>query len=259
MLKKFVLLSALATIMGTTHAYQAEVTATYDKFEVNDWYADKAIAIDGTYYLKSVDIKNSPLNEASFLDRASNFNAAIFHSDLGYGETTEYDVGVEYFVPNSNFYLNSKVGYQRFKADSDNYLYTGSVFIAEVGYLPVTGLLIAAGLEGYNGSSNYGNDTNAIDPTLRAKYVTTAGKFDVNFEGNLLFSHNTFYDLAADLYLDKTLSIGVAYSGSDMSNDVEDFFTIRAKKFFTPQISVEANAKFGDKVDGYGASVGYRF
>jgi len=34
-------------------------------------------AIDGTYYFNPVQVKNSPLNEAAFLNRASNINAAV--------------------------------------------------------------------------------------------------------------------------------------------------------------------------------------
>ncbi len=39
---------------------------------------------------------------------------------------------------------------------------------AEVGYLPAPGLLIAAGLKGYDNDYDDG-----VDRTLRAKYVTT--------------------------------------------------------------------------------------
>ncbi|QIO04631.1 putative porin [Acinetobacter shaoyimingii] len=265
MLKKIALFSALAAIMGTTYAYKAEVGISYEKNEIFDEVDSKSIAVDGTYYLKSVELKNSPLNEAAFLERASNFNAKISHSDLfGELETDSFNLGLEYFAPNSNFYINANLGHAQLDVVSDKVKFNN--YAVEVGYQPINGLLVAAGLAGVNFNVNNGPRLSKNDPTLRAKYVTTAGKYDVNVEAKALFADKTAYGVGADLYLDKTLSVGLGYQNQnhDITYTIFDFpdldyFTVRAKKFFTPQISVEANVNFGGDFDGYALRAGYRF
>ncbi|QIO04630.1 putative porin [Acinetobacter shaoyimingii] len=288
MLKKIALFSALAAMMGTAYAYKAEVGVSYSKYDTdgyndgyyfNSGYDNKSFELDATYYLNPVDVKNYPLNEAAFLSRASNFNAQIgrVKNEISWGErgywtykdenkVTTFQLGLEYFVPNSKFYVNANIGqakneysYKEYYDGDLDYVSsnkdTSSFYSAEVGYSPINGLLIAAGLAGY--TEDY--DDTVIDPTLRAKYVTTVGKFDANFEGNARFGEDTYYGFGADLYIDKTLSVGLAYSASDNSYDEDDAFSIRAKKFFTPQISVEARANISGDVDGYGLRAAYRF
>ena len=65
---------------------------------------------------------------------------------------------------------------------------------------------------------------NEVDPTLRAKYVTQAGQYDINLEANARFGDDNFYGLGGDLYLDKTFSVGAAYTGSDADGVDDDVF-----------------------------------
>ncbi|NHB56860.1 putative porin [Acinetobacter sp. 194] len=283
MLKKIALFTALATMMGMTYAYKAEVGISYNEYDSDFNYGsedEKLIRIDGTYYLKLVEVKNYPLNEAAFLNRSSNFNARInkVNNTQVYYETYPYDkyiskdkwnqfnLGIEYFAPNSNFYINANIGHGKGednwkRYDYGNlvdsgipYKYTYSTYSAEVGYLPINGLLITAGLAGFTDE----NDYSVIDPKIRAKYVTNVGKFDANFEANARFGDDINYGFGADLYIDKTLSVGLAYSASDNSYD-DDEFSIRAKKFVTPQMSVEASANMSSDADSYGLRAAYRF
>ncbi|NHB56855.1 putative porin [Acinetobacter sp. 194] len=242
MLKKIALFTALAACMGTTYAYQAEVGASINVLDIDGLSTETGFGVDGTYYFNPVEVKNNPLNEAAFLNRASNISANFSYIDI-YGESlTTYGIGVEYFVPNSNFYVSGTVG--RIELDDNVTTYS-----AEVGYLPVTGLLIAAGLAGVDGDA--GDD---VDPTLRAKYVTSVGSYDLNLEANAQFGDTDAYGIGADLYLDKTLSVGLAYADNG-----DDVFTLRAKKFFTQNVSLEAKADFGDDINQYGVRLGYRF
>ncbi|QIO04634.1 putative porin [Acinetobacter shaoyimingii] len=254
MLKKIALFTALAACMGTTYAYQAEVGGAINVLDIDGLSTETGFGVDGTYYFNPVEVKNNPLNEAAFLNRASNVNANFNYVDLDVASFTTYGVGAEYFVPNSNFYVSANIGSDEIDVDG-----VGSVdqttYAAEVGYLPVTGLLIAAGLAGVDGDT--GDD---IDPTLRAKYVTSVGSYDLNVEANAQFGDADVYGIGADLYLDKTLSVGIAYG--DKSNEAfgtDDQFTIRAKKFFTQNVSLEAKADFGDDINQYGVRLGYRF
>ncbi|WP_220385306.1 hypothetical protein, partial [Klebsiella pneumoniae] len=87
-------------------------------------------------------------------------------------------VGVEYFVPNSDFYLSGDVGRNEREIDNTNIDSKVTTYAAEVGYLPAPGLLLALGVKGYDEKD--GKD--GADPTVRAKYVTQVGQHDVNLE-----------------------------------------------------------------------------
>lgn len=250
MLKKLTLATALIASLGTAHAYQAEVGGTIALVDPDNGDTSTGFAIDGTYYFNPVQVKNSPLNEAAFLNRASNINAAVSYIDYDLFDVTTFNVGVEYFVPNSDFYVSGNIGQSSTDmpiGDDDTTLYS-----AELGYLPVPGLLVAVGLAGYDNDA--GDD---VDPTLRAKYVTQVGQYDMNFEGGASFGDLDAYNLGADLYLDKTFSVGLGFSDSDLENS--DVFTIRAKKFFTQQVSLEGSIDFADEGNIFGVRGAYRF
>lgn len=249
------LLSALA-VTGTANAYQAEVGASAGLIDPDNGSSSGSFGVDGTYYFNPVQTRNAPLAEAAFLDKASNVNAHYNYNEVGDDEVHNYGVGGEYFVPNSDFYVSGNVSRQdtkyKFGADVDTTLYG-----AEIGYLPAPGLLIAAGVKGYD------NDyTDGVDPTLRAKYVTTLsnGK-DINLEAGAAFGDLDEYSLAADYYIDKTLSIGADYYDNDLNDNSE--FGINARKFFTPQISLEGRVGFGEvgnnDYNKFGVAAKYRF
>lgn len=247
MLKQLALATLVASTFTAANAYQAEVGGTLAYQDIDLPFADNGykVAVDGTYYFAPVQVKSSPLNEAAFLNRASNVNAAITHDDYDIVDVTTVQAGVEYFVPNSDFYVNGQVGYWDSEGEDD------FTYKAEVGYLPTAGLLVAAGLQ------DLGEDT---DVTLRSKYVTKVSNYDVNFEAGVVFADDEAFNLGADVYLDPTLSVGLGYTeaGYDV-NSLDDAFNIRAKKFFSEQVSVEGKLAFGDDINTYGIRAAYRF
>ena len=258
-MKKLVIASALLSalaVTGTANAYQAEVGASAGLIDPDNGSSSGSFGVDGTYYFNPVQTRNAPLAEAAFLDRASNVNAKYKYDEVGDDEVHNYGVGAEYFVPNSDFYLSGNVGRQdvKFKNGSD---YDTTLYSAEVGYLPAPGLLIAAGLKGYDNDNKDG-----VDPTLRAKYVTTLsnGK-DINLEAGAAFGDLDEYNLAADYFIDKTLSLGADYYSNDLNDNNE--FGINARKFFTPQVSLEGRVGFGEvgnnDYNKFGVAAKYRF
>ena len=243
MLKKLALATALLAGLGTAHAYQAEVggTVAYHDVEIDGADNGYTLAVDGAYYFAPVQVKGSPLNEAAFLNRASNINASLAYTDFDLYDFTNLNVGVEYFVPNTDFYLNGQVGY------FDDGEFDDTTFAAEVGYLPTPGLLLAVGL------ADNGDDT---DATVRGKYVTKVGQYDMNFEAGARFADETAFILGTDLYLDPTLNVGLGYIDNGYD---EDTFEIRAKKFLSQQVSLEGNIAFADDINTYGIRAAYRF
>lgn len=253
------LLSALA-ITGTANAYQAEVGAAAAYVDPDNGSSGSAFGVDGTYYFNPVQTRNAPLAEAAFLDRASNVNAQATFADRGDLDNNTYGVGAEVFVPNSDFYLSgniSKNEAERFNILGQKYDFDTTYYSAEVGYLPAPGLLIAAGVKGYDNDNDDG-----VDPTLRAKYVTTLsnGK-DINLEAGAAFGDLDEYNLAADYFIDKTLSVGADYHNNDLTDQNE--FGINARKFFTEQVSLEGRVGFGEvgnnDYNSFGVAAKYRF
>lgn len=249
------LLSALA-VTGTAHAYQAEVGASAGLIDPDNGSSSGSFGVNGTYYFNPVQTRNAPLAEAAFLDRASNVNAHYEYNEVGDDEVNNYGVGAEYYVPNSDFYVSGNVGRQdiEYKNSRD---FDTTTYGAEVGYLPAPGLLIAAGVKGYDN-----DDKDGVDPTLRAKYVTqlSNGK-DINLEAGAAFGDLDEYNLAADYFIDKSLSVGADYYSNDLNDNSE--FGVTARKFFTQQVSLEGRVGFGEVGDNdynkFGVAAKYRF
>ncbi|OTG85010.1 putative porin [Acinetobacter sp. ANC 4648] len=247
------LLSALA-MSGTANAYQAEVGGSYTYTDWDDFDGTHNFGVDGTYYFNPVQTRNVPLNEAAFLDRASNVKAQVNYGNNNDVKNTEYAVGAEYFVPNSDFYLSGDVGRNERKVDNTNIDLKVTTYAAEVGYLPAPGLLIAAGVKGYD--AKHGDD--GADPTIRAKYVTTLGNGkDINLEAGAAFGDLDEYRVRGDYYLDKTLSVGADYYNNGLTD--HDEFGLSAKKFLNQQVSLEGRVGFGNDDNTYGVRAAYRF
>ena len=114
-MKKLAIASALFSVVamtGTAHAYQAEIGASAGLIDPDNGSSSGSFGVDGTYYFNPVQTRNAPLAEAAFLDRASNVNAHYAYNEVGDDEVNNYGAGVEFFVPNSDFYLSGNIGRQ---------------------------------------------------------------------------------------------------------------------------------------------------
>ena len=255
-MKKLAIASALLSVLavtGTAHAYQAEVGGSYTYTDWDDFDSTNNFGVDGTYYFNPVQTRNAPLAEAAFLNRASNVNAKIDYASNSGVKNSEYGAGVEYFVPNSDFYLSGRLGRTELEVDHTPVDQKVTTYGAEVGYLPAPGLLLAVGVAGYDEKD--GKD--GADPTVRAKYVTQVGGNDVNLEAYGAFGDLDEYRVKGDYYLDKTLSVGADYYNNDLTD--RDEWGISAKKFFNQQVSLEGRIGFGDDYNTYGIRGAYRF
>lgn len=258
MKKTFIAAAILAGLAftGTANAYQSEVGGTYSYLDPDHGSGVSQFGVNGTYYFNPVQVKNSPLAEAAFLDRASNVNAAVKYGDNDGTKNSSYGIGAEYYVPNSDFYLGGGVARDEYKVKRYGWDSKTTRYNAEVGYLPAPGLLVAVGVQGYDVKD--GDD--GADPTLRAKYVTQLGQHDINVEARGVFGdgNNKQYYVGGDYYIDKTLSVGADYT-KDKSVD-QDQWGITAKKFFNQNLSVDGRLGFGDdNYNTYTVGASYRF
>ncbi len=278
MFKKLALATALLAGLGTAHAYQAEINAGYENTDIDGFGDDvDTFSIGGKYYLNGVQVKNAPLAEAAFLGKASNIGLAYTNASTeDEGAELEIDtVGIngEFFIPNSQFYVSGSINRAEVTvedefgtASDDN---TG--YAIEAGYLPINGLLLAAGVSkenidahqaGKKGFINTFSSASALADdtalTLRAKYVTLVGNHYANFEASTAFGDETAYGVAADLYVDPTLSVGVSVNDATL-DDFDTVFSVRAQKFFTPAIAAGLNYTTTDGADSFGINGTFRF
>ncbi len=240
------------------NAYQAEVGGSLAYVDPDNGSSGNSYDVNGTYYFKPVEVRNSPLAEAAFLDRASNASARVNYLDNDNATSTTYGAGIEYYIPNSDFYTSGSIAQNKYKIDTPvgNYDEDTTLYAAEVGYLPAPGLLLAAGVKGYNGDNDDG-----VDPTIRAKLVTQVGNNDVNLEAGASFGDLDEFNVKGDYYIDKTLSIGADYYNNDLNDQKE--FGLNARKFINQQVSLEGRVGFGQVNDNdynsFGVAAKYRF
>ena len=103
------LLSSLAFVGTTAHAYQTEVNGNYNYLDPDNGSGVSTFGASGTYYFNPVQTRNAPLAEAAFLDRASNVSVGGVYGDNSGTKNTSIGIAGEYYVPNSDFYLGAGV------------------------------------------------------------------------------------------------------------------------------------------------------
>ena len=278
-MKRSLLALGLATIASSSFAYNAQVDGGFSYFDNDDNITDSEGQIDlkGTFYFDSVATKNTPLNEAAFLGHNSNVYAQYSYN---YWESKESEIlgqrfsaelnthhlagGVEYFV--EQFYLNGEIGFgqveDKLKLEtplgSESYSEDSDVttYRALVGYMPLSNLLLAAGIDGYQGDHDLEDNRFAV----RAKYVAplAQGQF-INLEADGAFGDTDSVTVAADYYFDHAFSLGAAYNIEDNGEDDTDFFSIRSKYFINSNFAVGGAVGFGDDVQAFNINATYRF
>lgn len=275
-MKRSLLALALTAIATSSFAYDAQIDGGFTYFDFDSNAIDTAGQLDtkATFYFAPVQTKNSPLNEAAFLGHNSNaygkytynyLNSEPFY-DFDGKNTTEVDVhqiagGLEYFY--EQFYVNGEIGFgqsktevtvggNKFKSDDDVTTYR-----ALVGFMPITNLLLAVGVDGYQGDG----DDDANNFALKAKYVTPIGQAGqyLNLEADGSLGDVDNMTIGADYYLNKTFSLGAAYNIQDDGDDNIDSFLIRTKYFLNDAFAVGGAIGFGDDIQTYNVNATFRF
>ncbi|MDQ2077597.1 putative porin [Marinimicrobium sp. ABcell2] len=213
--------------------YQVEVGANYQHWDVDGGGSDGAFGVRGEYHFAPVQTGNHPLAEAAFLERSTNVYAEA-NDDFDH-----LTLGGELYIPNTMFYVAAEV----FRTD-----YNGSDtgVAGAVGIMPIDGLLV---------STRFTDD--GYDANVSVKYVTAIGTVNyLNVEGT--YQDGDFDDylsVSADFYIDRTFSVGAGYA-DEYGNDV---FSLRARKFFTSEISGELQLSDSDWGTGVLVGASIRF
>lgn len=191
--------------------YQFDVGVNYT--DVED--GDGAFGAYAEYHFSTVDTSGRPLAEAAFLTKSSNVYVR------GAADFDIANVGVDFYIPNSMFFIGADFYRTDFGNGSDN------TWSARLGITPIDGLLITTTIP----EEDY-------EVNLQAKYVTALGG------NNFLNLEAAFYDggdfddvvqVSADYYFSRSFSVGLGYEDAFG----EDAFTIRTRNFFTEAFSGE--------------------
>lgn len=261
-----------ALFVGQANAYKYQVDAGYTHYDWDDSSIDQGdFSVHGTAYFEPIQVKNLPLQEAAFLTQSKNLYASYDYSyvdvTVGASEANadihNFNAGFEYFNRTSGLYLNAGLGRATLKAeviDEGATVSEGEAnqtnYHAEIGFMPKNNLLFAAGITGSKAS---GNEDNA-SATLRTKYVLGLNETQfLNLEAAGEFGDTDQVNLNADFYFDQTWSVGAGYTLEDDGADDVDYFSIRTKKFFNPQVAIGAEVGFGDDLMTVGLEGTYRF
>ena len=238
------LMSVLASATSYANTYHAEVEAAAGFVDPDHGGSGSEYVLHGKYFFNPVDAGHSPLAESAFLDRASNVSVQGHFSDQGNTQENAYGAALEMYVPNTNVYVNAslKHNHETEKTKNKHHHLDTTYYATQLGYLPVSGLLVTAGLEGFHNDQESG-----VSPTLAAKYVTQIAGKDVNLEAGVAFGDLDEYRLAADYYLNKEFSVGADYYRNNVDH-VEEY-GIKARKFMTHQFSVEGRVGVGREFD----------
>ena len=248
MKKSLLVLSLLAAAATQAQAYQTELMGQIGYQDNSAGDASVPVTVSGRYYFAPVAVGNQPHQEAWFLNRNSNAGLTLQYEDTNNVEVTDLTADVKYFVPATQFYVGGSLGSYKWDNSAANVSDSVTHYGLDVGYLPMNGLLLTAGLEGTSGN---GNDE--TDGVLGAKYVSklASGNF-FNVEARLGLGDESMSTIGGDYYVDNTFGIGAAYSERFNSkvND-EGTFEVRAKKFISPMMAIGGKITTTDGDTGF--------
>ncbi|MCU4494290.1 hypothetical protein KTI63_17710 [Acinetobacter guillouiae] len=290
-MKQSLLFFALTAISCSSFAYNVQFDAGFRSFDYDNNYIDQDYQADikGKYYFDPVQIKNNPLNEAAFLGRNSNVYGGYAYRTIESQDYLTYDPlststfyelarakdekdlhyftgGLEYF--HEQFYLNGEIGLGIVKIKSNINSNYGSVrykndynvttYRALVGYMPISNLLIAAGVDGFSGDKYLDDET---DFAAKIKYVMPIGQNGhyLNLEANGVFGDENNVIFAADYYLTRAFSIGSAYSLKDDDESNNNFLWFRSKYFVNENVAIGAEAGFSSGMNLFNVNGTFRF
>ncbi len=257
---KIKLLPAVMAAVGFVSAplalaanYQAEVSAAYEDIDYAGSNAEgKFIGIEGKYYFAPVNTANHPLAEAAFIEKSSNVYVQLGTEEYKIGgqkgDIYGRAIGVDFYVPNSIFFLGAGVAEVKSKAPASGQSYDwDSAWFVKAGVAPIDGLLIW---------SEFTEDVDVKDEwNINGKYVMPlSGEQALNLEASYEKSKLGWADdtitMAADYYIDRNLSLGAGFVNTSYNSSVNtsadtDYF-IRARNFFTDKASLELTYMDGE-------------
>lgn len=252
-LRTAALLLAAISPAGVTIAapYQGEILATYYGLETDSTYSLQGHSLRATAYFAPVSSEGRPLQEAAFLDRASNIAFTHLHFDADRYTMDFLRADVSYYVPNTFFFVGGH--YLRIEESASAYAagYSENDWGATLGLAPADGLLIytkyrsAPSISGFAARDTVNTivalEAGGYDPNITLKYVaTTEGGRTWKVESTVIHGEDLDFAYAGgDYFLNQSFSLGFWVERFSFSHAK---YGVRTEKFLTHQISLQGSA-----------------
>ncbi|MEN0036307.1 MAG: putative porin [Cellvibrio sp.] len=253
---------------AASDTYRNEIYATYSELDEVDEYS---INLQGKHYFSAVDTTGLPLAEAAFLQKSSSVTLAAsnnnYKSDNYENDTYARSLNVNYFIPNSIFFVGAGVSQQKHNIhnfdggdDAGVYDYStdwGSNLNARIGVAPIEGLQIWSDFYENSDISDYWN--------LSAKYVKPLSN-ERAVSTEVYYSDNDYGPrtviVSADYYFTHRFSVGVGAARFMYDGDYRDdtnSYHVRARHFVTENISADLTYFSSDYSDSWMIGGTFRF
>ncbi|MEZ5501251.1 MAG: hypothetical protein R3E50_00865 [Halioglobus sp.] len=264
MFKKTALVAGIGLALSVTAQadYRWEVGGDYTYGQINadvrnnSVVGNKSEDIDenkgrlfGTYYLENVDTSKGPLNEAAFLDHASNIT--VFGTDgevdlssldrnLNDQDGQTYGINSRYVAEGPGWKLSGwlfDLGYE-YREPGDRNINVYDVGIGK--YLtPNTTLVVT--YESIN--VNNGGDTDGYDVSLDHFFAFSHGGLKVNASGGKVVVSNAddidVYSVGGTWYLNNNLGFGASYENTSQNGYEVDGYAVNANWFITEAFAMD--------------------
>lgn len=268
---------------ASAQAYQTEIsgglsrdTLTVQLGEIfggtSEWEMElDVLNVGGRWHFDEVNTEGHPLAEASFLQRSSSLAANYRYIDFSGGDSGDWlNLQLEYFVPNSIFYVAAHYDYidARERDDADDFAGDDggeSQWGMAFGVTPVDGLLITTRYRSppfeYFFYQAWFPEQTGYDPNLQVEYVMplakqTAVRLEASYVKGQSVDGVSIEDevtIGGDYYINRTWSVG-----AKVFDQYETGYGLRTRKFFSETFSIEASYFEVDYYDQLSINVSYR-
>jgi hypothetical protein len=254
MFKKTVIVAGVALAISASvqadYRWEAGAAAERTNIDVDfdDGDIDKA-AIDGTFYLDSVDTSKGPLSEAAFLDHASNVSLGYVYTDaddiIEDLDGDEYNIDGRYVTDGAGWIFEGS--YQR-NEPNDAEIDTYSLGFGK--YLTDATTLIVSYAEA---DVDEGGDTDGYQASMEHLWGWSGGGFKLS--GNVGFVNvednddTNIYNIAGTWYI--TNNLGLTFTTGYTETYNQEFLSsgVIADWFVTERIALSAKLAYAESDD----------
>lgn len=246
MFKKTALIAGigLAISVGAQADYRFEAQGAAGRTNIDIGRDDGDVdtfAIDGSFFLDSVDTGKGPLSEAAFLDHASSISAAYVYTDLDDivedQDGDEYGISGRYVLGLDSIPLIFEGSYSRTEpkfADIDTYSLGFGAYLTDTTTVVLT--FANTDIDEVGDTDSYNLAARHLWELPNDGAIVLEGNYgvvDVEDDDDI-----DAFDLAGTWYVNKSLGFGTGYGRFDNFGVEADEYSVHGEWFVTEQIGL---------------------
>lgn len=227
LMNKFILAASLLTVSSFNafgqDSFTSIIDAGYGTSDNNDFYN-----ISGSYFLSPVDSAGGPLGEAVFLNRSNALRASFSRSESDFQDNSFssnfWNLGGTYHLNNSGIFINIDMAHANntISPSSESYVLGAGYYLSDDWFVTM--------------DTNYDEDFKYQNLTVGTKKLIDLGDDTFVSLNARVTNKNYNYNVGADYYFNKRLSVGLGYTWYDDFD--ANTTSINANWFITETVSV---------------------